>query len=225
MVIDAPRISAPAQLTRGALAALVAVGSAALAHAAVGHHSPHLLVVVLALAVSVPVCVRLSGKALSLGRLAGAVLGCQVILHGLFGLFPASTVGSSGLPSSPHAHHGTTSDGTNPPSGGPTEAAGWPHLSESSAHNVLGQTDTAMVSAHLLAALTAFGLLRFGETLAHAIVELLSIVPALTLCDLAPVAHIPPERVMSSAQDGENVPNTWLGSGPRSLRGPPALVK
>jgi parvulin-like peptidyl-prolyl isomerase len=43
-------MSAPVQLTRGALAALVGVGSAVLAHSAAGHHSPHFLVVILATA-------------------------------------------------------------------------------------------------------------------------------------------------------------------------------
>jgi hypothetical protein len=218
-------MSAPAQLTRGALAALVGVGSAVLAHTAAGHHSPHFLVVILALAVSLPICVQLSGTAMSLRRLAGAVLSSQVVLHGLFALFPAPTASSSGLPRESHAHHGVTTNGSVQSAGNSSEPPGLREAGEGAAHSLAAQTETTMMLAHLLAALSAIGLLRFGGTLAHGIADWLTVAPALMLLNHAPTGHTPPPRATDAARCSENVPSAWLGSGPRTLRGPPALVK
>lgn len=207
------------------MAAAVAVGSAASAHSAAGHHSPHFLVVVLALAVSVPICVQLSGVALSRRRLAGAVLSSQAVLHALFALFPAAAVGSSGLSSGSHSHHGgeartSLSSGSDVP-----DPAAFGGAGDTSAHLLVMQADPTMVLAHLLAALSAFSLLRFGETLIQAIVDRLSIAPALMLLDFGPPAHTLPARIASAVGTEQDISSAWLHAGPRTLRGPPVLVK
>lgn len=69
MMSTAP-VSGGTRAARGALAALLAVGSAALAHAAAGHHHPHWVVLVLSLTISLPLCTALSTVRLSRSRLA-----------------------------------------------------------------------------------------------------------------------------------------------------------
>lgn len=191
---------------RGVLAAVLAVGSAAAAHSAGGHHDPHWVVILLTLAVSVPLCVALSAVRLSRARLAAAVLSTQGLLHGLFTLFPAAAdAGPSGLREVGGHHHG-------------------PH----DHHLILGETaapgpemapDAAMTAAHLVAAVATYTLLRRGELILHTLTGLLSLGPVLLLWDAAPA---PPGR---APQPVPACPlPAWrlgVGAGPRTLRGPP----
>ncbi|GFZ77544.1 hypothetical protein [Nesterenkonia alkaliphila] len=228
MAVEQRRVAGPAKLIRGGLAALVAVGSAALAHTVAGHHAPHPLVILLALTFSIPVCVQLSAVLLSRLRLAAAVLSSQAALHGLFALFPATAAGDSGLPAGAHHHHGEPQimpvreqvisyEVALPP--GVLEAAAH------STHSVAGQTDAAMIAAHLGAAVFAYALLRRGETLLQAIAGQLGIAPVWGLLAAQPAASTEPREILLSCAGPENGTDSWLGAGPRSLRGPPALVK
>lgn len=228
VVPEQRRVSGPAKLLRGILAAVVAVGSAALAHTVAGHYAPHGLVILLALAVSIPVCVQLAGVQLSRRRLAAAVLSSQVVLHGLFALLPASAAVSSGLPQGLHSHHGTAvshSSGGGSASAGPSSAGIEAYtVLQDPAHGIAAQTDTAMIAAHIIAAVSAYLLLRRGETLLHAVASRLGIAPVLVLLEAQSVPHAETNRIMPAirvliTQD------VWPGSGPRSLRGPPLLVK
>ncbi|RJN31742.1 hypothetical protein [Nesterenkonia natronophila] len=225
MADDQRRLFAPAQLTRGALAALVGVGSAVLAHAAAGHHSPHFLVVILALVVSLPICVQLSGTLMSPGRLAGAVLGSQVVLHGLFALFPGPTLTSSGLARESHAHHGVTANASLQRAADSPDPATLVETGGGAAPSLAAQTETTMLLAHLVAALSALGLFCFGDALVRGMVDRIAIAPALMLLDLDLSRNIPPPSDADTARRVENAPIAWLGSGPRTLRGPPSLVK
>ncbi|WP_150462283.1 hypothetical protein [Nesterenkonia ebinurensis] len=227
MAFDQRRIAGFAKLLRGALAALVAVGSAALGHTAAGHHAPHPLVVLLALCISIPVCVQLSGVMLSRMRLAAAVLSSQILLHGLFALFPASSTGHSALSADSSAHHGEPLILPVREQGVSYEVAVPPSVVEAtqdSAHSVASQTDASMIAAHLVAAVFAYALLRGGETLLCGIAERLSITPVLILLRSQPAAHTAPRRITLTSPP-ENCQDAWPGAGPRSLRGPPALVK
>lgn len=200
-----------AKLIRGALAAVVAVGSAALAHAVAGHHGPHWIVLVLALAVSVPVCVQLSGIRLSRRRLTAAVATSQAFLHGLFAMMPASSAGSVDLVGDPHLHHQqhlVLDVGINA-----AAQAGDPH------------SGATMLATHTAAALLSYGLLRRGETLLYAIADQLSLAPVFILLTGAPS--------VIAGQDGLRIPVTtapdstadaWAGADARTLRGPPVLV-
>ena len=223
---DKRRASGSAQLFRGVLAALVAVGSAALAHTAAGHHSPHAMVIILTLIVSIPVCVQLSGRTLSVGRLAAAVLSSQALLHGLFALLPATSAGNSGLPSGAHAHHGDPGAGAGSGAASSAFSSSVHGASPFGAgHIIAGQTDTAMIAAHLLAAVFAFSLLRRGETLLHAITERLGIAPVLILLRPQPVPAAPQRIPMRGKVSDQPLQDLWPGESPRTPRGPPMLVK
>lgn len=203
-----------ARLLRGVLSAALAVSFAAAAHTVAGHHAPHAVVIVLAMAVSVPLCTALSGVRLSRSRLAAAVLSSQMLLHGLFQLFPAqqAATGLAGAEElSTHGHHGP---------GAPLSLTVDP---QAHSHTGLSHPEVAMIAAHLAAALLTYGLLRRGETLLCALAALVTLVPALMLLagfriltdDLAfrrfPVAPVRHEA------------DVWNGAGPRTLRGPPAF--
>lgn len=219
-------MSGSAQLIRGVLAALVAVGSAALAHAAAGHYSPHAIVILLTLTVSIPICVQLSGRLLSVRRLAAAVLSSQALLHGLFALFPATSAGNSGLPSGNHAHHGDPVTGAGSGAASSALSPGAYEASPAAAAQIIaGQTDTAMIAAHLLAAVFAFCLLRRGETLLHAIAEQLGIAPVLILLRPQPVPAAPHRIPVRGEVADQSAQDLWPGENPRTPRGPPMLVK
>lgn len=215
MAVEQRRVTGPAKLIRGLLAAVTAVGSAALAHTAAGQHAPHALVVLLALAVSIPVCVQLSGVALSRRRLAAAVLSSQAVLHGLFALLPATSVGRTGLAASAHGHHGDSAAAPG------AENA----ITTAAAHMIAGQTDTTMIATHLLAAAFAFYLLRRGETLLHTIAERLSVGPVLILLSRQPVPPAPRRIPLPDHAAAQRpIYDMWPGEGPRTLRGPPVLA-
>ncbi|WP_120003628.1 hypothetical protein [Nesterenkonia muleiensis] len=227
MAPEQRRITGSAKLIRGALAAMVAVGAAVLAHVAAGHQAPHAVVILLAVTVSVPLCVQLSGVTLSRARLVAAVLSSQAALHILFALFPASSAGSSGLVADSHTHHVEAALLPFGGTGASNELAVSPAVGEavhSSVPGIAAQTGSSMLATHLMAAALAYLLLRRGEVLLHAIAKRLVITPVLILLERQPAPHSAPRRIAFSVRHPENEDDAWLGSGPRSLRGPPALV-
>ena len=191
---------------RGALVALLAVGSAALAHAAAGHHHPHWVVLVLSLAISLPVCVALSTVRLSRSRLAAAVLTSQGVLHGLFALFPAA--GSTGSLREVGGHHGRHHQLI---------------IATDAQQSLAAGPDSVMVFAHLLAAAATYTLLRRGELVLAALTALLGVRPVLLLLT-AVTASKPTGQPQRAPVERMVVDEVWRGAGPRTLRGPPLLT-
>ncbi len=208
--VPAP-VRGSARLLRGLLSAVPAVGFAAAAHTAAGHHAPHAVVIILALAVSIPLCTALSGVRLSRRRLVAAVLSSQAVLHGLFELFPAQQAARhSATPAAPgHAHHETVA----------VLSAG----TETHVHAGLGDLDLAMTAAHMGAAAVTYMLLRRGETLLCALAAVLMLTPVVTL--LAGVGTLTDDRAARRAPPApvRHAAGVWNGAGPRTLRGPPAF--
>lgn len=203
-----------ARLLRGVLSAVAAVGFAAAAHTAAGHHAPHAVVILLALAVSIPLCAALSGVRLSRLRLAAAVLSSQAVLHGLFELFPAQQALRYGqIPAdAAHAHHGQ-----------PVLTALSPGAEAHVHAGLASGPDAGMASAHLGAALLTYVMLRRGEVLLCALAELITLAPVLTL--LSGIGPLTDDRSARRAPAASAAPRSdvWNGSGPRTLRGPPAF--
>lgn len=202
-----------ARLLRGLLSGGLAVGFAAAAHTAAGHHAPHALVIVLALAVSIPLCTALSGVGLSRVRLAAAVLSSQAVLHGLFELFPAQQAGGATGAAAAHAGHSHHVEHV---------AEDLPAGTADHLHGLSAGPDAGMAAAHLGAAVLTYALLRRGETLLVACGALLSLRPALLLAAAVPLtddrrARSLPDRPLLHGAD------VWNGAGPRAVRGPPAV--
>lgn len=201
-------MSPASRLLRGVLIASSAVGSGVLAHAAAGHHAPHGVVVLLAMMVAVPVSTALASVRLSRVRLAAAVLLSQAVLHGLFELFPAAQ--SSSLQVIPgegaHAHHQHI------------------ELVPGGAQGAAHQGDAGMAAAHLFAALGTYAVLRWGELLLAALSRLLGVEPVALQLDQA-AQPAPVQRPASIPEAPRRRADLWPGEGPRTLRGPPALVQ
>lgn len=208
MMSTAP-VPGGARAARGALAAVFAVGSAALAHAAAGHHHPHWVVLVLSLTISLPLCTALSRVRLSRSRLAAAVLTSQGVLHGLFALFPAAA--GAGSLREVGGHHG-------------------PHhqhqlaVGASAEQGAAVAPDSAMALSHLLAAAATYALLRRGELVLTALTALLRVRPVLLLLSALPASKPsrPPQSV--PVVPSVVVDELWPGAGPRTVRGPPVLT-
>ncbi|WP_147102976.1 hypothetical protein [Nesterenkonia populi] len=201
-------MSIASSMLRGVLIAASAVGAGVLAHAAAGQHSPHAVVVLLAMTVAVPVSTALASVRLSRLRLAAAVLLSQAVLHGLFALFPAAQ--SSRLQAAGgeagHAHH--------------------PHVAVMSgaADHAAHQTDATMVAAHLIAAAGTYAVLRRGELILAALSRLLGVEPAALGLDQA-VSSAPAPRLPQAPEAPQLRADLWCGEGPCTVRGPPAPVK
>lgn len=133
-------------MARGAAAAVAATATAAASHTLAGAEAPSPAILALAVAFSTLVCVVLSGRRLSLRRLAGSVLLSQLAYHALFlvtgGGGDVSVAGTS--PSGAHFHAATTVE---------LVAGGGGHPAHS-----LG-----MWAAHLVAAVLTVAALRHGE--------------------------------------------------------------
>ena len=99
-----PPLSRPARVLRGALAAVVAVQTAALFHVAGGGAPPAPVAIALTLAFAVPLCVALAGRRLARIRVALSVVASQALLHALFTL-------GAGTPASGAAHAGAAHAG------------------------------------------------------------------------------------------------------------------
>lgn len=213
-------VTGAARLTRGLLAASLAIGSAAVSHSIAGHHLPHWIVIVLAFAVSLPVCASLSGIRLSRVRLGVAVVFSQAVLHGLFAFFPAASASASAtMPSDVVASDAAAQVG---------------HAAHDHAVVVTAATQTsavtqvlpdgAMLVAHALAALFSFAVFRRGEMILHALSALLLLRPIFLLF-LRPVSLTGPRAIRAHDSFSTVIlQDLWLGGGARTLRGPPVLV-
>lgn len=134
---------------RGAAAAAVAVLLAAISHTAGGADAPAAAILLATLVLAWPVCTLLVGRRLNAAGLALAVLAAQGALHAAYALsvgwMPATT-------STAHVH-------------------GIPRGSLTADTAAAGAADGLMLGAHLVAALTAFLLLRHGERVARGVVR------------------------------------------------------
>ncbi|GAB3185744.1 hypothetical protein GCM10027060_25480 [Nesterenkonia halophila] len=170
----AARSSGRARAGRGALAASIAVTTAAVAHTA-AHQAPSATIVLLALLISLPICIGLAGVRLSRTRLALSVGASQALLHGMF-VLPAPR-GEADVEHAAHAAHAS-------------EAAHAAHAVEPAQH-----ASGHMLPAHVLAALGTYLLLRRGEVLLAALIDLLTLRPARILMRAAGELQIAARRV------------------------------
>lgn len=223
-MVAAPRVSGARRLVRGALASGAAVGSAAAAHLAAGHQGPHLLVVVLALAVSLPLCTALAAIRLGTLRLTASVLVSQAVLHGLFTVLPASAASSGVRFTGPGPHAGHDGSVVTQVPEGPTAAAPGGAEQALFAAGPAGSPDAAMLAAHLGAAVFVIALLHRGEMLLEAIADLFALRPVIILMTPREAlfgvrgARPAPARPVQALED------LWAGRGPRTLRGPPVAT-
>ena len=212
-------VTGAARLTRGLLAASLAIGSAAVSHSIAGHHPPHWIVIVLAFAVSLPVCASLSGVRLSRVRLGVAVVFSQAVLHGLFAFFPAASASASAtMPSDVASSEAAAQVGHAAHDHAVVVAAA---AQTSAVTQVL--PDGPMLVAHALAALFSFAVFRRGEMILHALSALL--LRPIFLLFLRPVSLTGPRAIRAHDSFSTVIlQDLWLGGGARTLRGPPVLV-
>lgn len=208
-------IAGGAKLSRGLLASALSVGSAAVSHTVAGHHGPHWVVLILALAISIPVSSALSSVQLSKKRLGAAVLFSQGVFHSLFAFFPSAGGAASSTVHGDAATH-----------------AGHAVHDQSIAVTAAAQTNTvahvmpdaAMLVAHLAAAVFSFAVFHRGEVILHALGILLLLSPVLVLF-FRSVALTGP-RVVGAHESYRTtiVGDLWLGAGAQTLRGPPVVL-
>lgn len=179
---------------------------------------PHGIVLLLALALSVPVCAVLSSVRLSRGRLGAAVLFSQAILHGLFALFPANWASSGAVVAGSHAGHGAHAGGQ----AGVHATTAIEATQPGTVAAVL--PDAPMMLAHVLAGIFTYAVLRRGELVLEALSGLLSLRPIVLLLR-RPVLLAGPCRIRAHRSFTTTVlRDLWLGGGAQTLRGPPLLV-
>ncbi|WP_218221188.1 hypothetical protein [Nesterenkonia sp. Act20] len=206
-------VTGGARIARGLLAAVFASGTAAISHSAAGH-PPHWIVLLLALALSVPVCAVLSSVRLSRGRLGAAVLFSQAVLHGLFAIFPASGAAGGAVVVGTHTGHGAH--------GGVQAGAAIEVAQTGTVAGVL--PDAPMMLAHVLAGIFTYGVLRRGELVLEGLTRLLSLRPIVLLLQ-PPALLAGPRRIRAHRSFTTTVlRDLWLGGGAQTLRGPPLLV-
>lgn len=214
-VPSAPTVTLAARLTRGVLAASLAIGSAAVSHTAAGHYLPEWTVLVLALVVSLPVCAWLCGVRLSRVQLGAAVVFSQAVLHSLFALLPATGAPVSAVPHGQGAGH--------------SGAGAHVHVLTTAAATDASPVaqvlpDGPLIIAHVLAAVFTFAVFRRGEVILHALGALLLLSPVVMLF-LRPVSLTGPRAI--SAHDSFStvtLRDLWTGGGGQTLRGPPVLL-
>ncbi|GAA1809571.1 hypothetical protein [Nesterenkonia flava] len=212
-------MSGAGRMLRGVLITAVSLVSAVLAHTAAGHHPPHAVVLVLALAVGAPLATALSSIRLSRWRLAGAVIGTQAVLHGLFVVLPAPSAvawgDAPGAGDSAHSHGATFVD-----------VAALTAVAESSgaSHGAHGGVSPVMAAAHLAAAAAAYLLIRRGDLVLAALADLLTLRPIALLLDvLGHPLHVRPHAAGAGWPQPVRL-RSWWGAGARTLRGPPVVV-
>lgn len=133
-----------ARVARGVAAAVAATATAAASHTLGGAEAPAPAILALATAFAAVVCVLLSGRTLSLARLAVSVLLSQLAYHSLFLMTGGGDVSVAGTTAGGHFHGGGTVE---------LIAGGSGHA----AHTPL------MLVSHLLAAAVTVAALRHGE--------------------------------------------------------------
>ncbi|MTE23567.1 hypothetical protein [Microbacterium sp. ZXX196] len=196
--------SRSAHVMRGAAASAVATFTALLSHVTAGGFLPTPVGIAVPLLLSLPVCVLLAGRRLSLARLAISVVASQLLFHALFVLGA-----DGGSVASGHHHHAA-----------PALAAASPEVAAALAGNA------GMWLGHAAAALATIVLLHRGEReIQRAFAVLADALAALArrLADPAPL--VPAERPRAPRIDGapDARPGVLLASC-LLRRGPPALL-
>ncbi|MEL4320422.1 hypothetical protein WJX64_15510 [Leifsonia sp. YIM 134122] len=151
-----------ARTARGLTAAAVATLLAGLSHSiggGAGAQVPFGVGTVVAFAFAAMVCVALAGRTLSLARLAASVILSQLAFHGLF----AVSGSSLRVTTNPAAHHDTAAHLMQQLGAGGIAAG---QMGGHSAHD-----GTAMILAHILAAVVTIAALHRGERAARAVVS------------------------------------------------------
>lgn len=150
-----------ARTARGLTAAAVATLLAGLSHSiggGVGAQVPVGVGTVVAFAFAAMVCVALAGRTLSLARLAASVILSQLAFHGLFAVSGSSLQ----VTTNPAAHHDTAAHLMQQLGTGGVVA----QMAGHTAHD-----GTAMILAHILAAVVTIAALYRGERAARAVVH------------------------------------------------------
>ena len=162
------------RLARAWAGAGIATSFAAASHTVAGGHVPPVMLVLLSLALSGPLCMILAGRVLSRSCLLAAVVLSQGIFHLLFSATGAVTTVAD------HTHH--------------TMAAGPALMLEAHASTVSG--GSAMLLSHLVAAAATYGLMRHGEVAAVALLDAFQLrVRALWRVVIAPFVVAWPQTV------------------------------
>jgi len=193
------------------LAATFATLIASLSHALAGGGTPSTLSLAISLAFSALVCVALTGRELSAGRMSLAVVISQFAFHGLFSSLGGATggghtgvalVGGHGT----HAATSTLLDTTN-----------FLETSTVAAHH----TDGWMWAAHALAALATIAVLRFGERAFWGMRDAALRFVTVFVGTVPVLVEHRPVALVASRVDSPTVFDLLLGS--LQHRGPPAL--
>ena len=222
----------PLRLLRGGLAATIATAVALTGHVVAGGAVPGWLGVLLPWWLSVAVCTVLAGARFTPVRMSAAVLGSQVLFHGLF---MAGTPGDPATrlvdPPGQHLGHGTHlghgSDAVNSSLLGPDHAThGVGDLAQHALHG--DHVGAPMLLGHLLAALLTVVLLQRGESLVLGGLDLArTLVESLLLPFVVPSASLPvtgtePTAPVDRHRDLRRTQQVVLGPAPR--RGPPLVL-
>ncbi|MFJ6416699.1 hypothetical protein [Paeniglutamicibacter sp. NPDC091659] len=142
---------------RGAVAALFATMVALCSHVLAGGQVPDLLGVMLPLAVSVQVCILLSGRRFSIFRLSLAVAFSQFFFHGLFSLGAGQSNGTAMAAQHEHLMHTATT--TSP-------------IALEASHLTHGDP---MLLAHVVAAIATVLVLHRGESILFSLAGLVDL--------------------------------------------------
>jgi hypothetical protein len=190
------------RVARGSAADTVSVFVAAFSHSVAGGSLPGVTGIALCLALSVLVCVALTGRCLPLARLAVSVAISQAMYHWLFGALGSGAVFASGGRMPGHVHDVALAI-----------PAAAPH-----AH-----TAGDMLLAHIVAAIVTILLLAFGErtltaTANYARTLVIALLPALPD---APAVPTPARLLPTRLRVADPLPRRVDHSGLRH-RGPPA---
>ncbi len=183
---------------RGIVASATTVLLAAAAHTFAGGGAPAPLLVIAATMLAAPVAMMLVGKRPSIMRTAAAVLGAQVVFHGVFALFGSGPTVAFTAPVGAHAHMAR-------------QMVAMP--AHAMAHD-------SMPVAHLVAALATVLVLHSGERMLRAIGRgLRRLVPLRTTRTPRPVLARPVRATFTAP-----VLRTAILVCPVGRRGPPGIA-
>jgi len=158
-----------ARLTRGLLAAVFSTVAAAVSHTLAGGDAPGALALAVTFTFAAVVCVVLTGKRLSLARLAVAIGVSQFAFHGLF-----SSMGGFAAPAIARSHHSVST---------------MTGMADAATHH----TSALMWFAHAVAALLTVIALRNGEAAFWSLRDLAGrVIRSLTLFSPTALQHTGP---------------------------------
>lgn len=211
------------RLMRGIAAGAFATFVALFSHVAGGGHTPTLLGVGLPLLLAVFVCVALGGRKPSLVRLTASVGISQSAFHGIFDAAAASAPGAGrsvaevAAAADPHAHHHV---GGVPADFASAVTAGGAGLGGHAAHS-----GTAMLFAHVVAAVVTIAVLHRSEIVLRSLAGLLRMLgrALAPLCRvLTPAVVVPGGRpLVGEGCEVDTPPSLGVVRSTRVDRGPP----